>query len=151
MTGIIFTGHGTFASGMHSAVSLLAGSSDHILFVDFPGDNVELLKKKLQSSISFLLEKQCSHILILCDILGGTPFNTSVALSLDFPNIHIVYGITVALAVEICLSSDDSDLSEADLVSLLADSREMTGLFQLSPESTREDSSEVHGYTDEGI
>ena len=52
MTGIIFTGHGVFASGMLSAVSLLAGESDHVLAVDFPGDCVEL--PFLKSSVNRL-------------------------------------------------------------------------------------------------
>lgn len=148
MTGIIFTGHGIFASGMHSAVSLLAGASDHMLFVDFPGDNVDLLKDKLHAAISSLLEKQCHQIIILCDILGGSPFNASVTVSQNYPNIHIIYGITVALAVELCLQSDASDLSKTALNNLLADSREMTGLFQLVPESPL---SESPDYPKEGI
>lgn len=146
MTGIIFTGHGTFASGMHSAVSLLAGESDCILSVDFPGDNVALLKEKLQAAISILLQKQCQQILILCDILSGSPFHTAVTVSQGYANISIIYGIHLALAVELCLNAENADFSEAELLTLLTDSREMTGLFCLSQENTA-----ASDYGDEGI
>lgn len=146
MTGIIFTGHGAFASGMHSAVSLLAGESDHVLSVDFPGDSVEFLKERLQAAISTLLEKQCQQIIILCDILSGSPFHASAAISQGYSNIHIIYGVNVAIAVELCLRADDSSLSGAELESLLQDSREMTGLFLLPPETD-----EAPGSMDEGI
>ncbi len=135
MTGIIFTGHGAFASGMHSAVSLLAGESDCVLSVDFPGDHTALLKERLQSAISTLLQKQCQQILILCDILSGSPFHTAVTVSQSYTNISIIYGIHLALAVELCLNAESSVFSEADLETLLTDSREMTGLFRLSQES----------------
>lgn len=146
MTGIIFTGHGTFASGMHSAVSLLAGESDSILSVDFPGDNVALLKEKLQAAISILLQKQCQQILILCDILSGSPFHTAVTVSQNYTNISIIYGIHLALAVELCLNAESSVFSETDLTTLLTDSREMTGLFCLTQESNA-----PLDCTDEGI
>lgn len=136
MTGIIFTGHGTFASGMHSAVSLLAGESDHILSVDFPGDSVELLKEKLQEAISTLFEKQCRQIIILCDLLSGSPFHASVTVSQEYTNIHVIYGINAAIAVELCLRADDAELSEADLLNVLKENREMTGLFRIPKEST---------------
>lgn len=135
MTGIIFTGHGTFASGMHSAVSLLAGESDHILSIDFPGDNVELLKVKLRDAITALLEeKQCQQIIIMCDLLSGSPFNASVTVSSEYENIHVIYGVTVAIAVELCLRADDAELSETDLIDVLEDGREMTGLFGILPD-----------------
>lgn len=146
MTGIIFTGHGSFASGMHSAVSLLAGESERVLSVDFPGDNTALLKEKLQSAISTLLQKQCQQILILCDILSGSPFHTAVTVSQGYSNISIIYGIHLAIAVELCLRAEDAVFSETDLNTLLADSREMTGLFRLSQENT-----DASDYADEGI
>ncbi|MDE5907892.1 MAG: PTS sugar transporter subunit IIA [Lachnospiraceae bacterium] len=146
MTGIIFTGHGTFASGMHSAVSLLAGESDHVLSVDFPGESVELLKEKLHTAISDLFEKQCQQIIILCDLLSGSPFNASVTISQGHSNIYVIYGINVAIAVELCLRADDAELSEADLFSVLEDSQEMTGLFRLS-----QDKEDTSGCMNDGI
>lgn len=146
MTGIIFTGHGSFASGMHSAVSLLAGDSDYVLYADFPGDSVELLKEKLRSAISSLFEKQCQQIIILCDLLSGSPFNASVTVSSEYENIHVIYGINVAIAVELCLRADDAALSDADLIDMLEEGREMTGLFQLPPENDTDE-----GCVGEGI
>ena len=148
MTGIIFTGHGVFASGMLSAVSLLAGESDHVLAVDFPGDCVELLKDNLQAAITSLFEKQCQQIIILCDLLSGSPFNASVTVSQEYENIYVIYGVNAGIAVELCLRADDAELSEADLNSVLEDGREMTGLFRIPPNGEEDFGDSAEGIQD---
>ncbi|HBG11946.1 MAG TPA: PTS system fructose subfamily transporter subunit IIA, partial [Clostridium sp.] len=66
MIGIIITGHGTFATGISSAVELLTGHQDFIVPVDFRGEHSEeQLKEHLKAAFDRLLD--CEQIFVLCD------------------------------------------------------------------------------------
>ena len=78
MTGIIVTGHGTFPEGILSAVSLVAGKPDNTEAVNFEmGQSSEDLKESMAKAMESL---EGDEILILADLVGGTPFNTAAAL-----------------------------------------------------------------------
>ena len=52
MTGIIVTGHGSFASGITSGLKLLAGQPQNYEAVDFlPEDSVESMAEKLSEAV----------------------------------------------------------------------------------------------------
>ena len=78
MTGIIVTGHGTFPEGILSAVSLVAGKPDNTQAVNFEmGQSSEDLKDSMAKAMESL---EGDEVLILADLVGGTPFNTAAAL-----------------------------------------------------------------------
>ena len=102
MFGVIITGHGTFAEGMESAVRLLAGENQAIRAVNFMPDQSE---EDYREMLSACLEsmKGFERILILCDILGGTPFKTAYLLRRDREQTEIFYGVNLPLVLEICM------------------------------------------------
>jgi len=82
MTGIIVTGHGSFATGLTSGLRLLAGEPEHYEPVDFdPEESVESLRGKVEAALGRLAD--CEDVLILADLAGGSPFNVSVGLKLE--------------------------------------------------------------------
>lgn len=81
MTGIIVTGHGHFPSGLLSAVSLIAGKPENTAAVDFTeGMSTADLKAALEEAIH---TTEGDEILILTDLVGGTPFNTAAGLQAE--------------------------------------------------------------------
>lgn len=78
MTQILISGHGHFASGMLSAAQLIIGKSAGIEAVDFV-DGPEKLKKDLIEAVERLSDG--SGMIIFTDLLGATPFQTSVVVS----------------------------------------------------------------------
>lgn len=102
MIGIIVTGHGGFATGMEKNVRMLAGADTDLAAVDFmegmaPGELSEKLKAEIERKAS------CSAILILADIMGGTPYNCAAALSVAKPGVRVIGGINAALLMEACM------------------------------------------------
>ena len=74
MTGMIVTGHGSFATGITSGLRLLAGEPAYYEMVDFlPEDSVEVLAGKLKGAADRLAD--CQDIIIYADLTGGPPFN----------------------------------------------------------------------------
>ena len=80
MTGIIITGHGSFASGLSANVKLLAGNQTELTALDFTDQKTpEQLEKELAAAIETY--GRSSVIIILTDIMGGTPYMKAAALS----------------------------------------------------------------------
>lgn len=103
MVGIILSGHANFASGMTSSLGLIAGEVENYAYVDFlEGMSQEELDKELNDAISKLSD--CKHIVILTDLMGGTPFKRAVLLSLNHDNIKVVSGTNLPLLLQLCLS-----------------------------------------------
>lgn len=119
MIGLIITGHGKFASGLMSAVEVIAGKQQNVQAIDFlVEDSSEGLWEKISQAAK---EMKVDGILFLTDISGGTPFNTSVLISkkLEFP-CHILSGTNMPLIIEAVFSRDAMSLD--DLVSAVMNS-----------------------------
>lgn len=112
MTGIIITGHGHFPTGMLSAIELVAGKPEEMKAVDFTGTkSTEQLKVELKSAIDGL---QGDDVLILADLLGGSPFNMAAVLKQEVTdkNIRVIAGVNMAAAVEATFSRTCVPLDE---------------------------------------
>lgn len=101
---IIITGHGNFASGLLTSLKLIAGEQAHTVGVDFiESDTTEILSEKLKAEI---LDGD-KEILILSDLLGGSPFKESVMLktTMGDKNIEVLAGTNFPMVLMSTLSS----------------------------------------------
>lgn len=107
MTGILITGHGRFASGIVSALELIAGKQENVVVVDFiENQSTEILKKNIEKSLNLLGDE----IIVFCDLAGGSPFKTSVLLSRTISNkkVEVVAGVNLGMLLEIVLLRGDT-------------------------------------------
>ena len=89
MIGLVVTGHGLFAEGMHSSAKMIAGENDHIKYVCFEdGMGLEQLAEKLNAAYNELSD--CDGIVVLSDLPGGSPFKTAVEASMGHPDKKII-------------------------------------------------------------
>ena len=112
MTGIIVTGHGKFPEGILSAVSLVAGKPDNTAAVNFEmGQSSEDLKGAMTGAMESL---EGDEVLILADLVGGTPFNTAAALKAERADkkIKVIAGVNMAALVEAVFSRTMYGLDE---------------------------------------
>ena len=146
MTGIIVTGHGTFATGITSGLKLLAGEPENYEAVDFlPEDSIELLTEKLEAAISRL--DPCEGILILADLAGGSPFNVALRLKLGSAReIEVIGGTNLPVLLDSYMSrgmiSDTVRLADSSL----ANGREQLIRYHVEPAGSRsgnEDDDEI--------
>lgn len=101
MVGLLVTGHGHFATGLGSALQLIAGSADNLAFVDFEADHsTDTLKENLGKALDGL--KDCDGVLVLSDLTGGSPFKMAVECKFERPdqNIEVVSGTNLSMLVE---------------------------------------------------
>ena len=98
MTALIITGHGQFASGIHSALTLIAGDAKDVHAVDFrEGDTPETLGEKLAKILKIY---ENDGVVIFTDIIGGAPFRQAALLASSRENLDVVYGTTLHMLVE---------------------------------------------------
>ena len=69
MNYIVLTGHGNYATGIKSALELIAGSKDNVLAFDFLKEESEE-----QFSLKFKDLDRKNNYLFACDLMGGTPY-----------------------------------------------------------------------------
>ena len=110
MTGIIVTGHGNYPSGLLSAIELVAGNHEALKAVDFvKGMSTQELEEQLAEAVNSMDTHQ---ILILADLLGGSPFNTSSMLrgKLIGKQVKVLAGVNMAMMVEAVFARGIMDL-----------------------------------------
>ncbi len=102
MIGMVVTGHGNFATGLTSSVKLIAGMPEKYVAVDFKeNDSTDDLKKNLTAAFDEL--KECDSILVFTDLVGGSPFKTSVELTMEVENgdkITVLSGTNLGMLIE---------------------------------------------------
>lgn len=144
MVGVVVTGHGNFATGLESSLKLIYGGSSHIKFVDFvEGESTDTLKANLNAAFDEL--KEDGNILVLSDLLGGSPFKMAVESKFERQDVtvEVVAGTSFALllacATMIEMFDSARDLAEAAIV----EGKDAMALFELEEEV--EDNSDEDG------
>ncbi|WP_032499856.1 PTS sugar transporter subunit IIA [Streptococcus suis] len=141
MIKVIVVAHGQFASGILTSLKLIAGEVENIEAIDFSeGMSAQELKARIKSAI--LGERE---VLILTDLLGGTPFKVSVELAAEQKeqNVVVLSGLNLAMILEANFSRLTDDLEQligklittskdgiVDSVSLLAEDNHDEELFE---------------------
>lgn len=88
MIGLVVTGHGHFADGLHTSAKMIAGDSEYIKYVNFEdGMSTETLAEKLNAAYAEL--SSCDGIVVLSDLPGGSPFKTAVECKYAHPEMKI--------------------------------------------------------------
>ena len=121
MIGLIISGHGNFATGLHSSLKLIAGEHVNVEYIDFEEtDSTETLKEKYYTALKSL--DNCDSILALTDLAGGSPFKTLVEIKTEIEKpMEVIGGTNLPMALEISMTKDILD----DLSSLLESALEV--------------------------
>ncbi len=102
MIGILVTGHGTFASGMTSAVRLLAGKPEKYVYVDYLQEHsTDELEYNIREKLKELAD--CEGILIFADMTEAAPYKISSELSVklkDTYRIRVIGGTNLGMLIQ---------------------------------------------------
>ena len=81
MIGLVVTGHGHFADGIHTSAQMIAGENDYVRYINFEeGMTPEQLAEKFNAAFDEF--KSCDGVVVLSDLPGGSPFKTAVSASM---------------------------------------------------------------------
>lgn len=111
MVKIIVMTHGDMAKGIIHSAKMLIGEMENVDYLSLDEDmGSEELDEKLGEKLSEA-GKEAQHI-ILCDIIGGTPFNVASKYSFKNENIAVYYGLNLPLLIETIMKANDCTLDE---------------------------------------
>ena len=101
MVALLVTGHGKFATGICSALDLIAGKNKHILAVDFEmEDSTDFLLMNFEAAFAKL--KEVKSIVVFSDIVGVSPFKIASELKYKYmdKDIEIVTGTNLPMLIK---------------------------------------------------
>lgn len=97
---VVLVGHGGFPAGVLDAVEMILGEQDHVAVVSLPPDgSTELIAEQVRAAVDRLGGQDGT--LVLADLMGGSPANAVGLLVLRDPNVHLVSGLNLAMALEV--------------------------------------------------
>lgn len=140
MIGLVVTGHGHFADGLHTSAKMIAGENENVKYVNFEdGMSTETLAEKLSAAYNEL--SACDGIVVLSDLPGGSPFKTAVEVAVAHPDkkIEVLAGTNLPMIVTGVTMIDFEEDPTALAEELLTTGKEFMVRFQLA---VREDEDE---------
>ena len=126
MIGLIISGHGHFATGLESSLTLIGGKPTHFYALDFiEGATTETLEAAMVDAIEDL-NQTCDGIIFATDLAGGSPFKSACIVASNYENIEVLAGANLPLLIELNMMRQ----FESDVVGL-ADQVVNTGKEQI--------------------
>ena len=109
MITVVVVTHGDFGEALLRAAEMIVGPQENVRAVALlPEESPAGFADKLDAALADL---DGQDILLLIDLLGGTPCNVSSRKVLQ-SNVEVITGMNMAMLIEALTSRDDTPLSE---------------------------------------
>lgn len=109
--GIIAVTHGRVGSSLIEAAEMILGPQPNLAAIDFAGhEGLPQLHNKMISVIQSM--ENTEGIIVLTDLLGGSPYNVANLISRNNPSVYVVYGVNLPMVLEVLLSRMNSPIQE---------------------------------------
>ncbi|ROR22164.1 PTS system N-acetylgalactosamine-specific IIA component [Mobilisporobacter senegalensis] len=130
MKQILLVSHGYMAYGTHEAAKMIIGDIDYLDHLCLSADkDVEVFKNEIREKLIKI--NDAKQIIVLADLLGGSPYTTTLAL-LDELNLteksFVVAGMNLSLIIQVALM--ENSLTEAELKSIIEESKSSMVMFE---------------------
>lgn len=103
MLPIILFSHGSYANATKDTAEMIVGELKDVYTLGLhPGGSISDLEKEL----SAIIEQYNGEVIILCDILGGTPSNITFKLKQSYENIISYTGFNLPIILELVFNRD---------------------------------------------
>lgn len=108
MVKVVLISHGPFCEGLLKSVEMIAGPQQDINALPLnPGENPDDYRDRLDKIVE-------DNTLILCDLKGGTPYNSAAFVSKNY-DVSLVTGMNIPMVITLVTSRTDES-SREDLV-----------------------------------
>ena len=110
MIGLVVTGHGHFADGIHTSAQMIAGENEYVRYINFEeGMTPEQLAEKFNAAFDEF--RTCDGVVVLSDLPGGSPFKTAVECKYARPDqkIEVISGTNLPMIVTAVTMLDMED------------------------------------------
>lgn len=106
---ILIVSHGSFAGALLATAEMIVGQQEMVGTLGLEEtDGLTNFAAKVQLAANHLASKD--GLLVLMDLLGGTPSNA--VLALDLPGVHAVAGVNLPMLLEVLMSRESGSAAE---------------------------------------
>lgn len=103
---VVIVTHGKLANELLETSRMLIGGQDDVITLDFlPDENMEGLIKKITKAIETV--PTTVPVLILVDMLSGSPFNASTFIVKNRPGTRVIPGVNIPMLLNILLERSE--------------------------------------------
>lgn len=115
--GVILASHGEFARAALGSIEMIAGPQPDVLALGLGADtSLEDFEGDFAAAHASLAER-CDTVVVLCDILGGTPFNVVARAKASGVPLVAYAGLSLPVAIELLICrgqwADEAELTAA--------------------------------------
>ncbi len=112
---VLLVSHGGYAEGVRDAVRLILGEQEQVGTVSLaPEGSTEQVTADVEAELERL--GAVDHAaLVLVDLLGGSPANAVGALAMAHPELQLVSGLNLSMALEVLTSTEDTPARLAEV------------------------------------
>lgn len=138
MRKVIIATHGELSKGLVNTISIIAGENyaEQIqTYSLYPGEDVSVLAEKVKEEV--LGDPSLDYIL-LTDIMGGS-VDSNLYHLITNPNVWLISGVNLLLALEIILATEDTPTEEVLLRAVESAKDSINFRSKLIPESDEDD------------
>lgn len=136
-TGVLLASHGEFAQAALASVEMIAGPQEDVYALALAADrSAEDFEQEFVQRHAELLTS-CDVIVALCDIHGGTPFNTIARCMAKGMPLVAFTGLSLPVLIEL-LTARDTCSNADDLRALICEAQQhtLTEITVAQPETT---------------
>jgi PTS system N-acetylgalactosamine-specific IIA component len=103
---IVIAGHGTLPAALLATTEMICGEIPDLAAVGLAASETpDHYAEGLRAAIG----RDHRPVLVLCDLLGGTPFNVASAIGRRSPRVVCIAGVNLAMAVEAAMAGGTLD------------------------------------------
>lgn len=114
MTKILLATHGKMAEGILDAANLIMGKQQDIICLSLKeDDSIDEFSNEFKNHVTKLQnESPDQEVLVLVDLFGASPFNSSLIIYQEFEKVDVVTGLNLPMLLEVLLNRNFMSLSE---------------------------------------
>ncbi|MEQ4763056.1 PTS sugar transporter subunit IIA [Klebsiella aerogenes] len=112
---LILISHGAFAQGALDCVEMLIGKQNNVSVLSvMQGNNFALIRDRLHKLYHEVNNNK--GVIILTDLLGGTPCNIASELLTDYDDVLLYCGFNIPVLIEVLLSRNTTLSQVIDII-----------------------------------
>ena len=109
LIGIVLVSHGPLADGFKRAAEMIVGPQERFLALGMdPAADLDVFRSEIEAAVSAV--GQDGSALVLADLMGGSPANSSAAVALN--GTPVICGLNLPMLLEVLMSREFSSLSD---------------------------------------
>ncbi|MDB4895776.1 MAG: system mannose/fructose-specific component [Firmicutes bacterium] len=117
MIGLVLISHGPLAGGFRDAAEMIMGTQEALAVLGLePAQDMDRFQADLTAAVGSV--DRGSGVLILADLFGGSPANTSAYLL--GPSVEVVCGLSLPMLLEVLGFREQGTLTDLALLAVAA-------------------------------